>query len=161
MKKAIIIILTLVCSQGFAQVMGGLNYSTIDTKRKTSFHAGLFLEKDYKRITYRVEGYYSDQGDKLRRQRYMNFGLLPRYYFKDFFITAGPQLGILLSSKGESERVNQGSFGVLTGIGYRVDRFTLSARYTHGLSSNVQSPVSENRYPHRVGQLTLSYRWKK
>jgi opacity protein-like surface antigen len=143
-------------------IKGGLNLSTIvggdvdNTKTLVGFHVGGFAEIHVvEKFFIQPELLYSAQGAKFDgpfgtdgdvKLDYLNIPVLGKYYIidKKFSVEAGPQLGILLSAKGNGEDIKDFTrstdFGFNLGAGYNLtDNFSVGLRYTIGLS-----PISDN-----------------
>ncbi|MEG2100617.1 MAG: porin family protein [Flavobacterium sp.] len=166
--KRIILAAIAVMVFGFANaqktrfgVKGGLNISTVvggdvdDTKSLIGFHVGGLAEIHVvEKFFIQPELLYSAQGTKVDgplgtdadlKLNYLNIPVLAKYYFVEnkFSVEAGPQLGILLSAKADSndikDRTRSTDFGFNFGAGYNfTDNFSVGLRYTVGLS-----PISD------------------
>lgn len=162
--KKIILAAAAVMVFGFANaqktrfgVKGGLNISTVvggdveDTKSLVGFHVGGFAEIHVvQRFFIQPELLYSAQGTKLDggpfsdvniKLNYLNIPVLAKYYIVDnkFSVEAGPQLGVLLSAKAESNDIKDltrsTDIGFNLGAGYNfTDNLSVGLRYTIGLS---------------------------
>ncbi|MFC0776542.1 porin family protein [Flavobacterium sp. HJSW_4] len=143
-------------------VKGGLNISNVvggdvdNNKTLVGFHVGGLAEIHVVEKFYiQPELLYSAQGAKFDgpfgsdgdlKLNYLNIPVLAKYYIVDkkFNVEAGPQLGILLSAKGNGEDVKDYTrstdFGFNLGAGYSfTENFSVGLRYTIGLS-----PISDN-----------------
>lgn len=162
--KRIILAAIAVMTFGFANaqqtrfgVKGGLNISTVvggdvnDTKSLIGFHVGGFAEIHVvEKFFIQPELLYSAQGTKVDgplgsdvdlKLNYLNIPVLAKYYFVEnkFSVEAGPQLGILLSAKGNGTDVKDltrsTDFGFNLGAGYNfTENLSVGIRYTIGLS---------------------------
>ncbi|PIF59119.1 porin family protein [Flavobacterium sp. 2] len=162
--KRIILAAIAVMTFGFANaqqtrfgVKGGLNISTVvggdvnDTKSLIGFHVGGFAEIHVvEKFFIQPELSYSAQGTKVDgplgsdvdlKLNYLNIPVLAKYYFVEnkFSVEAGPQLGILLSAKGNGTDVKDltrsTDFGFNLGAGYNfTENLSVGIRYTIGLS---------------------------
>ena len=203
MKKIILIpILTLFCFMANAQdkstkgldvsfgLKGGLNFSMItgdDTDGldgRIAFHIGMVNEIPISdKFSFQPEILYSSQGDKMSIDDididfnfdYLNFPMLAKYYVAEgFSLEAGPQIGILLSSKVEGggasidlKDVMKGiDFGLDFGLGYKFENgINFAARYTLGLSNIVEDgtilgeevDASDTKNYNNVFQLSVGY----
>lgn len=134
-------------------IKGGLNfYSLAGTNEgsydsKTSFHLGLLghihMSHDF---ALQPEFVFSSQGTEYGNNLeldldYINVPLLFQYMFDNGFrLQAGPQLGFLVSAKGNGEDVIDNyktvDFGLSFGASYvhPPSGFGVDARYNHGLT---------------------------
>lgn len=155
----------------------GLNFAFItgdnteDLKPNTDFHFGIMAEwKISDKFALQPEIVYSGQGSGLNIEsegrislNYLNVPIMGKYYVtKRFSLEAGPQFGVLLSTKGGSvnykDFLKSTDYGVNFGVGYKLDNgLNFSARYNLGLSNinNVDGFTDKNR--NGVFQLSVGY----
>lgn len=204
MKKIILsTVLTMFCFIVFAQdkpiknsdislgLKGGLNLSFIagdgtdNFDSKMSFHIGLVSEIPISdKFSFQPELIYSAQGDKETvdgmdikyKLDYLNLPLLAKYYISEgFSLEAGPQIGLLLSSKAEGggisidlkDMMKNVDFALGFGLGYKLENgINFSGRYNLGLSNIVEKNgsilgeqiTSDNSKNHNeVFQLSIGY----
>ena len=203
MKKIILIpILAIFCFTVNAQdksikksdisfgLKGGLNFAMItgdDTDGldgRIAFHIGVVNEIPISdKFSFQPEILYSSQGDKMSIDDididfnfdYLNFPMLAKYYVAEgFSLEAGPQIGILLSSKVEGggasidlKDVMKGiDFGLDFGLGYKFKNgINFAARYNLGLSNIVEDgtllgeevDASDTKNYNNVFQLSVGY----
>jgi hypothetical protein len=162
--KRIILAAMAVMVFGFANaqktrfgVKGGLNISTVvggdvdHVKSLVGFHVGGFAEIHVvQRFFIQPELLFSAQGTKVDgpvgndtdiKLNYLNIPVLAKYYIVDkkFSVEAGPQLGVLLSAKADSQNIKDftrsADLGFNLGAGYNfTDNLSVGLRYTIGLS---------------------------
>ena len=200
MKKLLFVFVSLVTfnmsnSQSFG-IKAGLNLSDltgdINTKPdfRVSFHLGVAAEfKISDVLSFQPELIYSQQGasrsykdqdpnvsykDKIKYD-YLNIPFKFKYYLtKTLSLEAGPNFGLLLSSKNEFEITSNGEnvqssytvehiknsrFGLSLGIGYLFDNgFNLGATYDFDLS-NIAKEDSDGNYKlkNSVFQIFVGY----
>lgn len=185
MKKIqLSLLLLLTTSALFSQsstfgVKAGVNYATIGgdasgIKSKISMHAGFFgVVMAAEQFGIQPELMFSRQGAKAASNTevrlnydYLNIPLMFNYYpSENFFVQAGPQLGVLLGAKvtdgTDSEDVSDqlkstdASLGI--GFGFNFSGTTLGLRYNAGLTNTTDT--SEARFPNQVLQLSLGIKF--
>lgn len=183
MKKILlsVIMLAAVCSVSQAQnvFIGpkvGMNVSGLSgsysSKSKVGVVAGAFVEFRLSEVFgLQPEILFSMQGNKFTvmgnnyatRLNYVNIPVLAKIYFIDrMCIEAGPQIGLLASSKikGEGRKVNlsninNADFSVAVGLAYNFDiGLSLSARYNIGVTKTNSAVNQKN------GVFQLSAGWR-
>ncbi|WKL45797.1 porin family protein [Flavobacterium pectinovorum] len=186
--KKIILCAIAVMAFGFANaqktrfgVKGGLNIATIGGADRADaligFQLGGFAEINiWKKLYIQPELLFSTQGAKFDRYNgdrninlsYINIPVVAKYYItKQFSVEAGPQLGLLVSSKNiEDEKSVDAGFNL--GAGYNfTDNFSVGIRYTIGLTSVYDyNDYNDNdgyyyndRYTNNVLALTAAYKF--
>ncbi|MCC9138760.1 porin family protein [Pontibacter silvestris] len=131
-------------------IKGGVNFANVHGSDKdlyggnvnsyTSFHAGIFAQFSLGQIfSIQPEILYSrkgfEQADSTFRFDYLDLPLLAVFNFTDnFSIHAGPQIGIMVSSKQGDREIdlapyNTFDYGFAAGLEGRVSRFRVGARY--------------------------------
>ena len=168
-------------------VKAGVNFANItgdntdDLSSRTSFVGGVFAEIPMtEKFTFQPELMYSGQGAKISVENiegtvteetlkldYLNAPFIFKYYVKEGFnVQAGPQLGILLSSKSDefdySDLMKTVDFGMNFGLGYKLKNgINFEARYNLGLSNIWDTYYDGNdaliNNKNGVWQLTLGY----
>jgi opacity protein-like surface antigen len=155
--KKIILSAVAVLAFGFtnAQVKFGakaaLNVATLngdieDASSLIGFQIGGFAEiKVSEKFAVQPELMYSAQGtsgdDADINLNYLNIPVMAKFYVADAFsLEAGPQIGFLLSAKGDGEDMkdffNSTDFGLNLGAGYDfTENLTAGLRYNFGLSN--------------------------
>ncbi|WP_372754564.1 porin family protein [Mariniflexile sp.] len=153
----------------------GLNFASIggddvgDQDGRTAFHVGGIAEIVFSdKFSFQPELLYSSQGSKetyedsfekgeyVLKLEYINIPLMAKFYVAEgFSIEAGPQIGLLLSSKYEYEYFDKEDsfynesgeedakdytsgidFGINAGVGYKLaSGLNFGARYNLGLSN--------------------------
>ena len=159
-------------------VKAGVNLAQISTpstegvKLKTGLNAGVVVEIEISdefsfqpEILYSSQGIEGDDRDKITND-YINLPLMAKYYIaENFSVEAGPQVGILVSSKavilGQSvdskEDFKDIDFGVNFGLGYKLDNgINIAARYNLGLSE-VFDFENNDKNQNRVIQVSIGY----
>ncbi len=171
----------------------GVNFASIngdDTDEldmRTSFHVGVFSELSYsEKFSLQPELIYSSQGAKMSDEgfdvsiklSYINLPIIAKYYLTEgLSLEAGPQFGLLLSAKVESEfdgeseeedikdELNNFDFGINFGAGYKLENgLSFTARYNYGFS-NLADSDSEDLYDTNINngviQLSVGFNFKK
>ncbi|KFF05038.1 porin family protein [Flavobacterium reichenbachii] len=190
--KKIILCAIAIMAFGFANaqktrfgVKGGLNISTIGgddhANALVGFQLGGFAEINvWKKLYIQPELLYSAQGGKFdayNGQRdynvnlnYINIPVVAKYYItKQFTVEAGPQLGLLVSSKSPYDEKTV-DVGFNLGAGYNfTNNFSVGIRYTIGLTSaygygndyydDYDYGYYDNRYTNNVLALTAAYKF--
>lgn len=186
--KKIILCAIAIMAFGFANaqktrfgVKGGLNIATIGGANEANsligFQLGGFAEINvWKKLYIQPELLFSAQGAKFDRYNgvpdrtvnlnYINIPVLAKYYItKQFSVEAGPQLGLLVSSKNiRDEKSVDAGFNL--GAGYNfTDNFSVGIRYTIGVSSVYDNNDYYNgyyyndSYTNNVLALTAAYKF--
>jgi hypothetical protein len=147
----------------------GVNFATITgdetsgVDARTSFHVGGVVEIPVSDVfSVQPELLYSSQGAKYKEEDidvelkldYLNLPIMAKFYVGEgFSLEAGPQIGIMLSSKFEVEGISAEideatkdiDFGLNFGLGYKMATgLTLGARYNLGLTNFWDSEGSES-----------------
>ncbi|WP_411768583.1 porin family protein [Winogradskyella sp. A3E31] len=155
-----------------AGLKGGYNLAAVsfdgegETGQRSSFHIGLYGESFLnENISIQPEIQYSQQGYKVesgnstftQKLNYINLPIMLKGYLSsNFFLEAGPQIGLAISHKeefegslfeGESEfDPNSFDFGVNFGGGFKtVSGVSLGARYHLGLGDIYDEGSPKNR----------------
>jgi hypothetical protein len=155
-------------------VKGGYNLAAVsfdgdaETGQRSGFHVGLYGESFLNQhIALQLEVLYSQQGYEIeanggtftQKLDYINLPLMLKGYLGDnFFLEAGPQIGVAISHKEEfdsnfnlfdtSQEFDPNSFdyGVNFGAGFKTDSgISLSARYHLGLGDIYDDGSPKNR----------------
>ncbi|HWS61070.1 MAG TPA: porin family protein [Flavobacterium sp.] len=120
--------------------------------------------------SYNEEGFNADTTIKLG---YINIPIMAKYYVaKSFSLEAGPQIGFLISAKGELEAggesvevdikddVESVDFGLNLGAGYDfTEKFSAGLRYNFGLS-DISKDIDGESYDVKNGVFSLSVGYK-
>lgn len=170
---------------------GGLNFSLItgddtdDFDGKVSFHVGTVVEFPIsEKFSIQPELLYSEQGDKGTfdgmeikfKLNYLNLPVMAKYYLSEgFSLEAGPQLGMMLSSKASGggvsvdikDLIKDVDFGLGFGLGYKLENgLNFSGRYYVGIANIAESSGSllgetistgDSTNHNNVFQLSLGY----
>ncbi|SDB42289.1 Outer membrane protein beta-barrel domain-containing protein [Flavobacteriaceae bacterium MAR_2010_188] len=188
MKKLVIVAaLAMFGFNGFAQmeshfgVKAGVNFAKLtgdnveDADGRTGFHIGAIYELMVgEKFFIQPELVYSQQGlqskvddfeTKLKLD-YLNIPVMAKYYIsEDFAIEAGPQVGILMNAKGESDGRDtdvkdffKGSdISLGGGLSYNMETgLFLQARYMIGIS-NVFDGGDEDTFGDDLTNSVLSF----
>ena len=161
----------------------GLNIATIGgdgsdgVKSRTAFHIGGVAEISVsEKFSVQPELVYSAQGASQDFEGieidinygYLNLPVMAKYYVADgFSLEAGPQLGFLLSAKGEGageevdiKDITSGiDFALGFGAGYKLDNgLNFAARYNLGLS-NINDGEGSDQFSNQnnVFQISIGY----
>jgi hypothetical protein len=167
-------------------VKGGLNIDKMtnydNSKVRASFHAGGFvnigLSKDWAiqpELLYSGQGVKLDNGsflgiplkDAIIKTDYINIPVMVQYSIvPDFYVEAGPQVGILAGAKlkvgnnsnsGFKDNMSSADFGLGFGFGYKLDNgLGFSGRYMFGLT-NVYDKDTNLDSKNSVAQIGLFY----
>ncbi|MBB5334541.1 porin family protein [Chryseobacterium koreense] len=144
----------------------GANYANIngwdssaDPKFIFGINAGMYTYYQFsEKIGLQLEATYTNFGSDVKfetagttlkeRLDYIAIPLLLKPRFDNFYITAGPQLLILVSAKENGhdikESLNTTDFGLTGGLGYYfTENFGIDLRYTHGMSDIVKDSTFE------------------
>jgi hypothetical protein len=189
--KKIILCAIAIMAFGFANaqktrfgVKGGLNIATIGgddaADALIGFQLGGFAEiKVWKKLAIQPELLFSAQGARVKyygerafnvNLNYINVPVLAKYYItKQFTVEAGPQLGLLVSSKNIEDEKSV-DLGFNLGAGYNfTDNFSVGIRYTIGLTNvydthyyngdDYYDGYYDNRYTNNVLALTAAYKF--
>lgn len=163
-------------------VKGGVNFATITgdetqgVDSRTAFHIGGVVEIGIsEKFSFQPELVYSSQGAKGSdegfdieiKYDYLNIPLLAKFYVADgFSLEAGPQVGFLLSAKGEIQGISVDikdftkgiDFGLGVGGTYKLDSgLNFGARYNLGLSDINDDPEISEKNQNSVIQLSIGY----
>ncbi len=144
---------------------GGVNLSNLvgdieDVELRTTYHFGLYSKYQINdRLAIQPEVLYSLQGtqskfnaEAKRDFSFLNIPIIAKYYFGDFNLQFGPQVGILIDAEianadlefndievGTSET----DFSLVLGAGYEMNgQFEVGARYNWGLSNLIDDEVA-------------------
>lgn len=180
----------LLAHQTFAQtsygIKGGFNWVTLDVnaadsfyekwgyRYRPAFHIGLYSKYNLnKRLSINPELLFSRKGYSYDRTsegpnayehlNYLNLPIMAGFnLFNSTDLLFGPEFGYLFSSK---EIYNKFDFGFSTGINFFArERINLSFRYSHGLTSVVdtdtyQLPTNEKvDFQNKAFQFSIGYR---
>lgn len=135
-------------------IKGGLNFSNLHGSEKniygsvshhTTFHAGIFAQfalseafSIQPEILYSRKGF--ERADSVFSFDYLDLPVLAVFNFTDnFSIHAGPQIGLMMSSKHEDQEINLDPYNTFdyafaAGLEGRISRFRLGARYNMGFA---------------------------
>ncbi len=137
-------------------IKAGLNMANLsgdieNTSMKPAFHVGAFAEiKISDKFAVQPEVLYSAQGAKVDGGNYafnyLNVPVMAKFFATEkFSIEAGPQIGFLMSAKGNpdegdsidvKEFLTSTDFGLNLGLGYDfTENFSAGLRYNFGLSN--------------------------
>lgn len=176
-------------------VKGGINLATIagdieNTSSKVGFHVGGFAEfKLSDKFSIQPEVLYSTQGTKEKgndygssgevseielnyKFAYLNIPILAKYYVAEkFSLEAGPQIGFVVSAKGEytqAGRSEEGDikkdyetidFGLDFGAGYDfTENISVGLRYNLGLT-NLLKYADDSKMHNSVFSLSVGYKF--
>ena len=174
-------------------VKGGINLSSltgdIDASSKVGFQVGAFAEfKISDKFAIQPEVLYSAQGAKEKGEfefngdfyeaemnyklAYINVPILAKYYVAEKFnLEAGPQIGFLVSAKGEATVLGNSAeddikdgfesidFGVNFGAGYDfTENLSAGIRYNLGLS-NIAKDSDDYKIKNSVFSLSVGYKF--
>ena len=192
MKKIFLGAALAVGTLGFAQsfgVKGGGNMSTvagledIDTEYKFGWNAGIFMNIPLSEsFSLQPEALYNTLGTKAKfsdntdndvtwKLDYVTVPVMVQYNATPkFYLEAGPQFGVLVSSKekvgsetSESniEDMNHFDFGAAAGLGYWITpNLGVNARYVAGFSDIMRGNGSNKDVRNNNIQVGLSYKFK-
>jgi len=165
----------------------GVNFASIngdDTEEfdmRTSFHIGAVAEFLFsERFSLQPELIYSSQGAKMSDEgfdftiklNYINLPIMAKYYVTEgLSLEAGPQFGLLLSAKVESEfdgeseeedikdELNDFDFGINFGVGYKLENgINFTARYNYGFTNLADTEdLDDTKINNGVIQLSVGY----
>lgn len=155
----------------------GLNLAFItgddseDLDPNTDFHLGVMAEfKISDKFSLQPELVYSGQGADTNiasegsiSLNYLNLPLIGKYYVTErLSLEAGPQIGVLLSTKGGTvdykELLKPIDYGVNFGVGYKLDNgLNFTARYNLGLSNINDVDGFSDKNSNGVFQLSVGY----
>ena len=161
-------------------VKGGLNLSKFmgdvqDQKMATSFHLGFLAEimvsdkfSVQPELLYSAQGCYDGSAPGFRRAKlnYLTAPLLGKFAITDnLSFEAGPQLGLLLSSKLKTNESNNNinnlktlDFGLNAGLEYYLSNgVILQGRYNLGLTDTGFTGDSNKRASNSVFQFSIGY----
>ena len=160
-------------------IKGGVNLATLkpdlnDPATRTSFHLGGMAEISLiDQLSLQPELLYSSQGvkdesddDEVVKLDYLTIPVLAKYHASEAFsIEAGPQIGLLLSAKGEDDGetfdfkdvTKSTDIGFAFGLGYKLPSgINFNARYYFG--SNVNDDESDSdKIKNNVIQFSIGY----
>ena len=156
----------------------GLNITGLtnldNSSSRYGLNAGGFIQYRFNDlIAIQPEVLFSMQGGESKndeekytvRLNYLNIPVLAKIYFlrSGLNVEIGPQLGLRLNSKlkhhGDNNTTklhgyHDADFGIVFGLGYDIDRFTISARYNMGLTK----VTGDNSAKNKVFQFSVG--WK-
>jgi len=151
--------------------LGGDDADGLDSK--VSFHVGGFAEiKLSDKFAFQPELVYSAQGAKADGGTYdlgyLNIPLMAKYFATDkFSIEAGPQVGFLMSAKGNpdsgdsfdiKDELKSTDFGFNLGAGYDfTENFSAGLRYNLGLSNIIDADGAD--WKNSVFSLSVGYKF--
>lgn len=157
-----------------------------DLKSRITFHVGGFVDYRFSQ-RFAVEGdlLYSMQGgiedfaefsiddilmsdvSQKTTSHYINIPVTAKFYpAGNFYVEAGPQLGILLNStwsaegtsfeqvKEDIKNTQIADYAVVFGLGYRFNKLGIGARYVMGLNGTLKNM---DGFKNRCAQASLSY----
>jgi hypothetical protein len=155
---------------------GGLNIANLtevdNSKARVSGHVGGFVNIRFHQWALQPELYFSGQGakyslanaDRTRALNYINMPVMFQYYIiPQFYLEAGPQLGLLVSAKDKGGNLTAdvkdlyNSADISAGIGLGVKlpfNFGVYGRYNFGISDTFDGG---NDSRNSVGQIGVSY----
>lgn len=159
----------------------GLNLAKLQpelTDSRISFHLGGFAEiKLTDEFSVQPELLYSAHGakdqkdannDEIYKLDYLSLPVLAKYYVIDALsVEAGPQIGVLLSSKqednGETDDIKDDTkstdIGFAVGVGYKMENgLNFGLRYFFGSDVNDIGEDPE-KFKNRVFQISVGYRF--
>lgn len=154
-----------------AGIKGGYNLAAVsfdgdgETEQRHGFHIGIYGESFISEsFSVQPELMYSQQGYKItnsggtftQKLDYINLPLMLKAYpSKNFFLEAGPQIGVAVSHKEEYDGLFSGSqeydpnsfdWGLNFGGGFKTDSgISLGARYHLGLGDLYDQGKAQNR----------------
>ena len=152
-------------------IKGGYNLAAVsfdgdgETEQRHGFHVGVYGESFISEsFSFQPELLYSQQGYKIttssgtftQKLNYINLPLMLKAYpSKNFFLEAGPQIGLAVSHKEEYEGLFSGSqqydpnnfdWGMNFGGGFKTDSgISLGVRYHLGLGDLYDDGKAQNR----------------
>ena len=152
-------------------IKGGYNLAAVsfdgdgETEQRHGFHIGVYGESFISEsFSFQPELLYSQQGYKIttssgtftQKLNYINLPLMLKAYpSKNFFLEAGPQIGLAVSHKEEYEGLFSGSqqydpnnfdWGMNFGGGFKTDSgISLGVRYHLGLGDLYDDGKAQNR----------------
>ena len=152
-------------------IKGGYNLAAVsfdgdgETEQRHGFHVGVYGESFISEsFSFQPELLYSQQGYKIttssgtftQKLNYINLPLMLKAYpSKNFFLEAGPQIGLAVSHKEEYEGLFSGSqqydpnnfdWGMNFGGGFKTDSgINLGVRYHLGLGDLYDDGKAQNR----------------
>ena len=152
-------------------IKGGYNLAAVsfvgdgETEQRHGFHIGVYGESFISEsFSFQPELLYSQQGYKIttssgtftQKLNYVNLPLMLKAYpSKNFFLEAGPQIGLAVSHKEEYEGLFSGSqqydpnnfdWGMNFGGGFKTDSgISLGVRYHLGLGDLYDDGKAQNR----------------
>jgi len=178
---------TIVNGQTTFGVKGGVNIANIKTKDmdneaykpRVSGHGGIYVNHMFNtHFAIQPEVLYSGEGQRFTLNNvehrwsvnYIEIPLMLQVYpAKDFYIEAGPQVGLLLGAKDKMPNDNHVSikgnfataqFSVAAGVGFKVaDRVTIYGRYNLGFTDIYSYDASIIQHS-RVAQVGVAIRLK-
>jgi len=155
---------------------GGLNIANLteidNSKARVSGHVGGFVNIRFHQWALQPELYFSGQGakhsiasaDRTLALNYINMPVMFQYYIiPQFYIEAGPQLGLLVSAKDKGGNLTidvkdgYNSADISAGIGLGVKlpfNFGVYGRYNFGIT-DIYDGANDSR--NSVGQIGVSY----
>jgi hypothetical protein len=189
MKKLFLLMISLVVCSLHAQnvtfgAKAGLNFASLsgddaeDIDGRTSLHLGATAEFSLSEtFSIQPELLYSGQGftesgtgyEATGKMDYINLPIMAKFYVAEgLSLEVGPQVGLLLSAKGEikedgetekydfKDDVKSVDFGANFGVGYKLDSgINLGFRYNLGLTSVAEEDSTDVK--NSVLQLSVGY----
>ncbi len=160
--------------QSNAGIKGGYNLAAVnfdgdgETGQRHSFHVGVYVEEFLSEsIAIQPELLYSQQGYEIKNSsgtftqklNYINLPLMLKAYpSKNFFLEAGPQIGLAVTHKEEYDGLfsssrefdpNNFDWGINFGTGFKTDSgITLGVRYHLGMGDLYDEGKAQNRVWH-------------
>jgi hypothetical protein len=180
--------LALVTTITIAQIgiKAGVNFSNvmvvgdgIGMQSKFSFHAGAFYQKKLsEKFSIQPELIYSRQGGQSRATYiddrvdidYINLPVMFNYYATpNFYIQAGPQLGILISANyifGSDVSDVREDYGPVDlsaglGVGYQLKAILLELRFNAGITNMAPDHEYDQYLRNQVIQFSMGYKFRK
>jgi len=169
-------ILTVQAQKIHIGAKGGLNIANLteidNSKARVSGHVGGFVNIRFHQWALQPELYFSGQGakyslaaaDRTRALNYINMPVMFQYYIiPQFYLEAGPQLGLLVSAKDKGgnltvdvkDSYNSADVGIGFGVGVKLPyRIGLYGRYNFGLTDTYDGALDPKN---SVAQIGVSY----
>lgn len=142
--------------ESYFGIKAGYNLSSLrngDADNRNGFHIGIYGEHEIsENVSFQPELVYSqlgfkDSASKTVKMDYIQIPLMFKgYIFKPLYVELGPQIGVNINKKEETDFVfgtstkttepNTFDWGINGGVGFAINPgITLGVRYYHGLSS--------------------------
>jgi hypothetical protein len=169
-------------------VKGGVSIANVDTKDvpnngykpRVGVHEGIYVNRMFnKYFAIQPEVLFSGEGQRyvynsVEHTWVLNYIQIPLmlqvYPIKELYLEAGPQVGLLVSSRDKITNVDHhpdmkanfatAQFSIATGIGFKlVDRVTIYGRYNFGLTDIMSYDPTIIQHSN-VGQIGVAIRFK-